>query len=379
MRIGGSMLALFPKSAGPYPYLWVLLWFPQYFFNIIQVDGKLDKAVGLAAGLILLYVFRQMYWAENWSLVIYFSIGLAVLSATAALTDPMMFFYTILLVMLFGYADRPVQLTAGLVILILAFSCVSWFTEGNLSVLFQPYFFSLLMIELIVPIVIFIFERTKSLHRQLDSANERIVALTREQERNRFARDLHDTLGHTLTMIIMKSELASRLIEKDGQKAKKEINEVQRISREALKQTRALVSSARQRSLAGELEEARRILVEKGIVADMRLPEKWPLLQKKDEAMVALALREAVTNIVRHSAAVHCLIHVYVDSDGKLIIHIADDGNGIETTHHSGSGLHTIQERMKLIGGSAAFLSEGGGTSVRLSLPLHHKREGDGA
>jgi two-component system sensor histidine kinase DesK len=369
---------LFPKSTGPYPYVWLLLWFPQFFFNVLQADGYAVKITGVVCGLILMFVFRQMYWAANWNLVLYFYMGIIAVSLVAMIIDPVMLFYSILPVLLLAYADKSNQLAAGLSGLVLAFIAVSWLHSGSLSFFFPSYIFFLLIIELTVAVAVFLYERTKKLHHQLNDANEQIIALTREQERSRFARDLHDTLGHTLTMIIMKSELASRFIEKDGQKAKKEIEEMEHIAREALRQTRDLVSGTRNRSLTEELNEAKRILIEKGIDVLMKFPDHWPLLPHQDETMIALVLREAVTNIVRHSAAAHCELNSHL-SQQNLIIDITDDGKGIKDSAAAGSGLQTMQERMKLAGGTVVFIPKSKGTTVRLSLPLPPKRESEGA
>lgn len=372
---GSANLKLFPKSTGPYPYIWALLVFPQYFYNVL-LDGHLtDKLIGVGAGLIMLYVFRQMYWLENWNLVFHFLLGIAVLSAFALVSDPSMMFYGFLFVLMFGYANQTVQLAVGLGGLTIAFMMVSFITEGNPFVFLHQFQFVVFLVEIIPPVAIFIYERTKHLHHQLDNANERIVALTKEQERNRFARDLHDTLGHTLTMIIMKSELAARLITKDRERAKKEIDEIEGISRKALQQARELVSSVRDRSLPEELEEAKHFLEEKGVSVAIDVPERWPVLREDDESMVALALREAVTNVVRHSAAGRCHI-IGTEDHRKLIIEVRDDGVGMQKRNTEGNGLHTMRERMKLIGGRVAILPERRGTAIRFSLPLKKKGAG---
>lgn len=361
-------MKLFPKRTGPYPYIWALLVFPQYFYNVLQTGHLTDRLIGVGAGLILLYVFRQMYWLENWNLVFHFLLGIAVLCIVALVSDPSMLFYGFLFVLMFGYADQVAQLAVGLTGLTIAFMIVSFFTEGSPFVFLHQFQFVVFLVEVIAPIAIFIFERTKRLHHQLDDANERIIALTKEQERNRFARDLHDTLGHTLTMIIMKSELAARLIERDNKKAKKELSEIEIVSREALRQARDLVSSVRDRSLSEEFEEAKHFLEEKGVSVTIDIPDRWTMLRKADESMVALALREAVTNVVRHSAAEHCHISG-MEAHGKVVLEVRDDGVGMQNKDTGGNGLNTMRERMKLIGGQAVILPEIKGTAVRFLLP----------
>ncbi|MCI1857524.1 MAG: sensor histidine kinase [Sporolactobacillus sp.] len=370
-------MRLFPRSTGPYPYIWTVLWLSQYFYQVGQMIG-LVKIIGIVGGLTLFIVFRQMYWASDWSLVAWLLLGAAAVSTVAIMSaDPFIILYGLMFAFLFGYADRLLQLVVGMVGLALSLVIVSLALKGNQSALFHTYLFIWMLIELAIPIAIFSFERTRKLHRQLDHANERIIELTRQQERNRFARDLHDTLGHTLTMIIMKSELAGRLIDKDGQRAKKEVSDIEQISREALTQTRQLVSSAGYRSLRAEIGEAERLLEEKEIAVYKRMPQKWPQLSGKSETMMALALREAVTNVVKHSGARHCRLTIEMDT-AALVVEIADDGSGIAARRAIGNGLRTMQERLSLIGGTAAIHTNSRGTTVRLSSPLNWQQEGEG-
>lgn len=374
---GDIWLKIFPKTAGPFPYVWILLFFPQYFYNIIHVGTPSVKVLGFLAGVLMLYVFRQMYWLENWSLVIHFLLGICAVGMVASFTDFTMMFFSFLFVLMFGYANQTNQLIAGLAGFVIVNLAVSQFTLGEpLAFISRFDYFLIMFVSLIAPVAIFLYERTKHLHHELNDANERIIALTKAQERHRFARDLHDTLGHTLTLIIMKSELASRIMERDPARAENEVKEVENAAREALSQTRELVSAERRCTLADEVTGATRLLENRKIFVTVHMAEKWPKFRQPDETMIALALREAVTNVVRHSMAKHCRISGKC-MDHQLMLEVWDDGIGLPDGKTEGNGLHTISERIQLIGGITEIRSERKGTLIRFTLPFPAAGEED--
>ena len=198
----------------------------------------------------------------------------------------------------------------------------------------------------------------------LRRAQEHAEQMAVVAERERIARDLHDLLGHTLSVIALKSELASRLADIDPQRAAVEIRDVERVSRETLAEVRAAVEGYRGRGLAGELQNARRALDAAGIRVDADV-SNVPL-PPRQETVLALALREAVTNIVRHSGATACRISLSARS-GAAIFLVADDGRGGDV--REGHGLSGMRERVGAVGGTIT-LDGGPGFLVRITLPL---------
>jgi len=199
---------------------------------------------------------------------------------------------------------------------------------------------------------------------RLRVAHDEIEHLAKVAERERIARDLHDLLGHTLSVIILKSELASKLADRDPQRAGDEIRDVERISRDALAQVRAAVRGYRSRGLAEEIAAAREALGSAGVttIVDVTaLP-----LAPAQEAVVALAVREATTNIVRHSRATACRITSTIGEDA-CIVTIHDNGAGGDAPF--GSGLTGMRERIEMLGGTLARDGDGG-TTLRITLPL---------
>jgi len=225
--------------------------------------------------------------------------------------------------------------------------------------LFWPALFSVL----IGAINIF-YRQKRSANAKLRLAHDEIERLAKTAERERIARDLHDILGHTLSVIILKSELASKIAERDIERARIEIRDVERISRDALAQVRAAVRGYRERGLQSELDSMRATMTTTGIEVTIdALPVTLPA---SHEAVLALAIREAVTNIVRHSRARHCHIVIERQSE-RCVATIRDDGVGGNAP--SGIGLTGMHERVEALGGT---LSRDGakGTTITITLPL---------
>ena len=204
-------------------------------------------------------------------------------------------------------------------------------------------------------------ERVQRRLRRADEEIERLAALA---ERERIARDLHDLLGHTLSVIVVKSELAARLAEREPARARDEMREVERIGREALAEVRAAVAGYRAHGLRGELEGARHALEAAGVEA--RVEADLPALPIAYESALALALRESVTNVVRHSGARHATIRIGVEGL-SVVLEVTDDGHG--GSGPEGAGLTGMRERIAALGG--AVQRDGGpGMRVRVSLPV---------
>ncbi len=156
---------------------------------------------------------------------------------------------------------------------------------------------------------------------ELARAQETIAELAVQGERSRFARDLHDILGHSLTVLTVKAELAGRLVSIDPQRAEREIGEVEQLARQALTDVRAAVSGYREVSLPGELASARTALEAAGIAAD--LPGTVDDLPAERRELMAWTVREGVTNVVRHSGARRAWVRLWRDG-----VEVADDGRG---------------------------------------------------
>ncbi|MBM3818317.1 MAG: sensor histidine kinase [Acidimicrobiia bacterium] len=183
-------------------------------------------------------------------------------------------------------------------------------------------------------------------HAALLRAHEDVEEMAKLAERERIARDLHDLLGHTLSVITLKSELASKLAESDPGRAMQEIRDVERVSRDALSEVRRAVEGYQQHGLHGQLQSAANVLTAAGVrlethIAPVSLPARY-------ETVLALALREAMTNIVRHAASTRCVVRLAAD-DRTIVLTVEDDGRGGPVVE--GIGLSGMRGRVAELGG----------------------------
>jgi len=181
--------------------------------------------------------------------------------------------------------------------------------------------------------------------RGLHAAREELARQAVMEERLRLARDLHDLLGHTLSMITLKSELAGRLIEKESARAAQEIHEIERVARQALREVREAVAGYRQQTLQGELESARQILEAAGI--SNTVEHTAGELPPGVDAVLAWMVREGVTNVIRHSRAQQCSIRI-TREDGIVRAEVVNNGYTTQKGSKSGtgSGLTGLAERV---------------------------------
>jgi len=208
------------------------------------------------------------------------------------------------------------------------------------------------------------FAQRNRTNRKLFRAQEEIEHLAKVAERERIARDLHDVLGHTLSVIILKSELAGKLMDRDPQRAGTEIREVEQISRQALSEVRDAIRGYRSRGLEAELAQAKSTLETAGVAVRCeaaRVP--LPALQ---EGVLSMAVREAVTNVVRHANARTCSLRLE-QQNGLCRLEIEDDGQG--GSPGEGNGLRGMRERVEMLGGTLNRDSHAG-TRITITLPL---------
>jgi two-component system sensor histidine kinase DesK len=252
----------------------------------------------------------------------------------------------------------------GILLIELVLCVEIWYFRIDVYNAFWPIFFAAL-----IGAVNAHYSQVDRSNQRLRLAHDEIERLAKLAERERIARDLHDLLGHTLSLIILKSELASKLADRDPERARSEIRDVERISRDALTQVRQAVGGYRSGGLSKELEGAKEMLHAASIECATDIQ---PIsLAPSQEAILSLAIREAVTNVVRHSGAAHCTIRL-VRADRELRLTVADDGRGGSETE--GFGLIGMRERITALGGTL-IRDRSRGTTLTIALPLDRAME----
>jgi two-component system sensor histidine kinase DesK len=201
-------------------------------------------------------------------------------------------------------------------------------------------------------------------HADLLRAQEEVRRLSTEAERERIARDLHDLLGRTLTLIALKADLAVKLSDRDPAAAEREMKDVAEAARGGLSDVRAALAGMNDAGLARELEASRTALEAAGIryeIVGEDLADR-----AANGAVLAMALREAVTNVIRHAGAAHCRI-LLKDENGIVSVTVVDDGQG--GRFREGAGLTGMRARLAAAGGRLSIQADGSGTRIAAAIP----------
>lgn len=294
-------------------------------------------------------------------------VALALLAATAALTlllgAPVSFTALFVYVVAAGGMLLPVR-TAAVVIAVVAVGVGMGLGLGGAN---GSTITSLMLTIVAIGAMMAAFGRKVQANRELEAARDELARLAVAEERLRIARDLHDLLGHTLSVIALKSELAAKLVDRDPERARGELDEVQEVTRHALAEVREAVHGYRRLALADAVDGARTALAAAGI--DCRVEGGAGTLPDEVEDVLAWAVREATTNVVRHSDARTCSITLQ-STDGAVELEVADDGT-TRPAGGGGAGLRGLAERAeKLRGTLEVGARRAGGFRVKLTVPL---------
>ena len=347
------------KASGWAPFIWLAY---LSFFFIQPVLDHADLKVWLltiVATIIFLFLYFGLFWLERpralWLIAGMVALGLICAPYNGG-ASTFFVFACAFLPFCVQTERKAVGLMAGIVILAAietqVFHLSGWFLfyAGGLSVV-------------VGGSNIYFAQRNRALAK-LRMANEEIEHLAKVAERERIARDLHDVLGHTLSVIILKSELAGKLMDRDPQRAGNEIREVEQISRQALSEVRDAIRGYRTRSLDAELAQAKSTLETAGVKTECQAAKiTLPALH---ESVLTLAVREAVTNVVRHARAQTCSLRLE-QQNGSCCLEIKDDGRG--SFQNEGNGLRGMRERVEMLGGTLNRNSRAG-TTLTITLPL---------
>lgn len=367
---------IFPKRYGFFPYMFlVYLALPVFY---IAGETGLRRIIGFILLGIFLFTYRQLYFSV--SNVVAFSYCLAIQMAIVFLFsmfyDPNLLFMGFFPANFIGWYFDKKKFMIALISFILM-ELIPAFYHGLFFSTNTLYILPFLVIMILSPFGIRSMNKRMELEMQLDQANEKIKELVKREERTRIARDLHDTLGHTLSLITLKSQLVEKLTKIDPERAQMEAKEIEKTSRSALKQVRELVSSMRAITIAEELIQVQEILQAAGIAYHHEGLTDLSNIPPLTQNIISMCLKEAVTNVVKHSKAKNCSITIQSTTDSLRFI-VKDDGIGLNNKNENGNGLKGMEERLSLIDG-ILLLSHQKGTSLELQIPIIKKLEKEGA
>lgn len=359
---------IFPKRFGSYPYIFLLFLFIP-FVDIISRTGFM-KWFGLGLLVLFLISYRGLYWYRQFDLWLGIQIGIIFL--LTFLYDPYNIFLGLYTCNFIGwYIDNKKFKIAYVIFVIvvlieLAFFVVKvGFIANSL----------LLVLMLVMPIAIRSMNRNMELEAKLQEAKQKIDALVKREERLRISRDLHDTLGHTLSMLTLQGQLVQRLVQTDPDRASEVAKEIENTSRAALRQVRELVSDMRQMKIEEIIPEMERSLATAEILLQFDDGgidfDDIPLLEQN---IISMCLRECTTNVVKHSRAKNCYL-TFNQTEKSLTITIEDDGSGIKDEQSDGNGIKGMMERLSIIEGDLEIHSNKHGTTVNLMVPIVQKQK----
>ncbi|QOR67827.1 sensor histidine kinase [Cytobacillus suaedae] len=368
--------SIFPKQFGFFPYIWlVYLLFPLYD---VSTESGIKRIVGYGIIALFLVTYRQLYaFIGDRKFSWWLALQLAIIFFFCLFYDLNFLFLGFFPANFIGwYTDKKMfQLgLAGLIFVEVVPILITIVRTGFSTELL--YVVPFIIIMFITPFGIRSMNKRMDLEKQLEKANQQINELVKREERLRIARDLHDTLGHTLSLLTLKSQLVQRLTTVDPEKARNEAKEIERTSRAALKQVRELVSDMRSATITEELLQVQEILKATSIHYHYSGDTDYNDLPPFTQNIICMCLREAATNIVKHSNAQNCFVTIQREPH-HFKVTVQDDGIGMTDTHQFGNGLNGMKERLDLIDGSVS-VKNNHGTKLEITLPIIQKgtREG---
>lgn len=353
------------------PYLWLV--YLSFFLVEPVIRLRLDAmTAGHALATVLaLLIFLASYFRGFWVGGRDLLVVVAVQCLLGVALAPFNTGASVFLIYAGSFAGTldPSRTAARVIVAISAVGAVtSWLTQAP-----PWYWLPAVAMPLIIGFVNLHDAQIQRANAKLRLAQEQIVHLATVAERERIARDLHDLLGHTLSLIVLKSELAGKLLTRDPARAAAEVRDVEQVARAALQEVREAIRGYRP-SLAEEIERSRSLLRAAGIRAELRIDPVEPA--GAAEEALALALREAVTNVVRHSGAALCRIRLHAEAD-RYLLAVEDDGSAGDASE--GSGLRGMRERVEALGGRVVRGRSAAGRGFRLEVGVPLVRETSGA
>ncbi len=351
-----------PPELGKMPYLWAaslvfMVW--QYFF---KPPGALELAMLLLTVALFVPLYLASFWAGGRGAVACALLACGVGFLWAPWNSGAGTFF----IFAAGMCGRlaPARSAYRLLALVLGLVTVAAFTVSPFGL---PFLIAPWTIGLPVGIASIMEQGLRVSRRQLHRKQEEVEHMARIAERERISRDLHDLLGHSLSLIALKAELAGKLAGRDAEACRREIGDIETSARQALAEVRAAVTGYRHSGLSGALAGARASLA----TANVELREEVAqfALAPAAEHVLALALREAVTNVVRHAGASRCTLRLALEQ-GSAVLRVADDGETLEAGAEIrvGNGLAGMRERAAALGGKL-LLSVDAGLRLELRVP----------
>lgn len=365
---------IFQRNTGLSPYIWVVFYILPFYF-IFRSSAPYQIVLGSLLIIAFFACYVLSFVSTGWKVYFWTSLQIAI-----SIMMTMLFgyvYFSLFLAFFIGNIKNKVGfITLYTVHLVTTVVTINWgfLTKTSWFITQLPFVLVSLIGVILLPVTTYNRNKSDHLQVQLKDANKRISELVKLEERQRIARDLHDTLGQKLSLIGLKSDLAGRLIVEHPSRAQAEIADVRQTARVALKEVRELVTQMRGTRLQDELFRIRQILKAAQIEFSLEGDPEQLDISLMNENVLSMCLKEAVTNIVKHSSATACSI-VIKPSRGEFIVTIQDNGVGIAVNsfYFKGNGLKGMKERLEFVNGSMEITSNEG-TMLTIKVPSSLKQ-----
>lgn len=369
MQYMNSWFSIFPKNPWLSVYAWVIFCLLPFFF-IFRSSSSIEITIGISLLFLFFLSYRFSFISKSGLVYMWVSFEMVINIVMTLLFGYM--YLSIFTAFFIGNIRNPVGffIIYGLhIALTVSAIIVGFFIEIELF-LPQLHFILITVIgTVLLPFNLYNRNKRENLEGQLEHAKERISELIILEERQRIARDLHDTLGQKLSMIGLKSDLASKLIKRDPETAIKELQDIRMTARTALKEVRELVADMRAVRLEDELLRIRQMLKAAEMDFSIKGAPGFTNVPAIVENVLSMCLKEAVTNVVKHSYGTACHV-TFEQLPDEFVITVEDNGIGITRGGETfpGSGLKGMRERLAFVNGSL-HVEGGNGTKLTVRVP----------
>ncbi|MFB4212455.1 sensor histidine kinase [Shouchella sp. JSM 1781072] len=368
---------IFPKNTGLSLFAWIAFCILPFYF-IIRSATIYEIIIGVAMIVLFFATYRLSFIKKGWTVYVALSIEMLI---SIGMT---IYFGYVYFALFIAFFIGNVKSRSGFISLyvvhlsttIIAFT-VGFLLEPDVYSAQLPFNVLGILGVILLPFTIYNRIRREELESQLSDANERISQLMVVEERQRIARDLHDTLGQKLSLIGMKSDLAKKLLKVNPDLAEQELGDINQTSRTALREVRDIVSNMRTARLEEEMVQVEVLLESSEITCNIEGRESFKHLPLLIEDVFCMCLRESVTNVVKHSQSTQCTITLE-NLPNEWRLNVVDEGVGMvgkePTTHNS--GLIGMKERLEFVNGKLEIQSNKG-TQLTIRIPrIIYQKEG---
>ncbi|KGX92276.1 hypothetical protein N781_17545 [Pontibacillus halophilus JSM 076056 = DSM 19796] len=364
---------LFPERFGKATLIW-MVYFILPFLALFQLRG-IDLVVGMVLFCLFIFLYIDNYWNPNHTMrnVVFMTgiIAFFVFRHHAGYLYTGMYTAQALI-----FLKSRGQFLLGYMLQIVLIAVLLFVHFTGIMVINLPYIQAAIIMILFTPVIINYQVKWEQSQQDLEEAYKRIDQLSKHEERERIGRDLHDSVGQTLSMITLKSDIAMRLVHTHPNQAENEMKEIHQISRTVLQQIREIVSDLKHLSYDTEIHEACNALSKIGIKVDYVGTTTVLQLNQLYENILAYCVKESITNLIRHSEATRCVIEK-VESEKEVVVSISDNGVGFPKAFQKGNGLIGMEERLAMISGKVDLThSDKQGCCVRISIPKVQMNQG---